>query len=95
MTIRMYANRKELALDDVEVRLAHDREYRRDCEGCEEAPRQVDVLRRWIRLDGELTEAERARLLEIADRCPVHRTLTGTIRVETHELAGDAAAAAD
>jgi len=85
MTIRMYANRKGIALHDVDVRLEHERDYERDCEGCDEAPLRVDVLRRRIRLEGELEPATRQRLLEIANRCPVHRTLTGAIRIETQE----------
>ena len=83
MTIRMYANRKQWPLADVQVQLQHSREHAQDCEECDEKPAQVDVLSRAIRLDGDLDESQRARLMEIADRCPVHRTLEGNLRIDT------------
>lgn len=83
MTIRMYANRKEWPLEDVRVRLAHVRDYDRDCSGCDEQPVRMEKLQRYIGFEGPLDAAQRARLLEIADRCPVHRTLEGHLRVET------------
>lgn len=83
MTIRMYANRKQWPLADVQVQLRHSREHAQDCEECDEKPAQVDVLSRAIRLDGDLDESQRARLMEIADRCPVHRTLEGNLRIDT------------
>jgi uncharacterized OsmC-like protein len=63
------------------VRLSHRRDYARDCEECEEKPVQIDLIERRISLKGTLDEAQRARLLEIAEKCPVHRTLTGTIKI--------------
>ncbi|MEO0621975.1 MAG: bifunctional alpha/beta hydrolase/OsmC family protein [Pseudomonadota bacterium] len=83
MTIRMYARRKGWPLAHVSVDVSHDREHIRDCEGCEDAPQRIDVFRRVIRFEGPLDEAQRARLLEIADRCPVHRTLEAEARIET------------
>ena len=83
MTIRMYANRKQWPLKDVQVQLQHTREHAADCANCEDKPTRVDVLSRAIRLEGELDEKQEARLLEIADRCPVHRTLTGSLRIDT------------
>ena len=83
MTLRMYANRKELPLEDVDIVLAHSREHARDCEDCDEAPRKIEVLTRRIRLTGDLTDAQRQRLLEIADRCPVHRTLEAELHIRT------------
>lgn len=83
MTIRMYANRKGWPLEDVRVQLEHSREHARDCADCDEKPAQLDVLSRAIRLDGALDETQRARLMEIADRCPVHRTLEGDLRIDT------------
>ena len=85
MTIRMYADHKGLALDDVEIRLRHERIHVDDCATeCDEDIRagadkhgRIERIERYIDLTGDLTEAERARLLEIADRCPVHRTLMG------------------
>jgi uncharacterized OsmC-like protein len=82
MTLLLSARRKRWPLDGDEVRLSHRREYARDCEECEEHPVQLDLIERWITLRGALDAAQRARLLEIAARCPVHRTLTGTIRID-------------
>ena len=81
MTLLLYARRKRWPLEGVEVRLSHRRDYARDCEECDEQPVQIDQIERHIRLLGPLDEPQRARLLEIAKKCPVHRTLTGTIRV--------------
>ena len=81
MTLLMYARRKGWPLEDVEVRLSHQRDYARDCAECDTTPVQIDQIERRIRLKGSLDQAQRARLLEIAEKCPVHRTLTGTIRV--------------
>lgn len=84
MTIRMYANHKKLSLDNVNVRLQHSRVHAEDCEDCDsESAGKVDVLERWIELEGDLTDAERARLMQIADRCPVHRTLEGDLHIRT------------
>jgi putative redox protein len=75
MTLRMYANRKGLNVDNIQVKLEHNRIHASDCETCEEQPGKVDQIRRWIRIEGDLTDAQRKRMLEIADMCPVHRTL--------------------
>lgn len=83
MTLRMYAARKKIPLDHVAVELKHSRDYLKDCEGCEEKPMQIDVLEREIILQGSLSEEERERLLQIADRCPVHRTLHNHLQVRT------------
>lgn len=83
MTVRMYANRKQWPLDDIDVRLTHSREHHKDCEDCDEKPTRLEVLRREIALHGDLDDDQRARLLEIADRCPVHRTLESDLRIET------------
>ncbi len=84
MTIRMYAEHKKLNLDNVNVRLEHSRVHAEDCEDCDsESAGKVDVLERWIELDGDLSDAERARLMQIADRCPVHRTLEGDLHIRT------------
>lgn len=81
MTLLMYARRKQWPLEDVVVRLGHRRDYARDCEECGERPVQLDVIDRRIALIGPLDAEQRARLLEIAEKCPVHRTLLGTIKV--------------
>jgi putative redox protein len=85
MTIRMYANRKKWPLDDVQIQLQHSREHARDCEDCETKSVALEVLTRAIRLVGDLDESQKKRLLEIADRCPVHRTLTSQLRIDTVE----------
>lgn len=72
MTLRMYANRKKLALDDIDVKLVHERVHAIDCEGCND---KIERLTRRITLHGDLTDEQKQRLLEIADKCPVHRTL--------------------
>ncbi|UTW12533.1 bifunctional alpha/beta hydrolase/OsmC family protein [Marinobacterium rhizophilum] len=83
MTLRMYANHKKIPLDDVQVSLSHSRQHREDCEGCTDSDSRIEVLQRRIRLKGDLSEAQRQRLLEIADRCPVHKTLEGPLKVGT------------
>jgi len=92
MTLRMYAQRKSLPLDKVSVRLSHSRIHARDCADCETSSGYVDVLQRRIALSGDLSAEQRERLLEIADKCPVHRTLTGEIRVYSELAAADSAA---
>ena len=83
MTIRMYANHKKLPLDDVTVTLSHDRQHITDCEGCETTPKKIEVLNRTVTLKGDLSEENRQRLLQIADRCPVHRTLKSDLKIQT------------
>lgn len=85
MTIRMYANRKQWPLEDVRVELTHQRDHGADCERCEEPGEVIDVIKRTLSLAGELDDAQRERLFEIADRCPVHKTLTGDLRIETED----------
>ena len=86
MTVRMYAQRKEWPLQDVQISLRHSREHKTDCEGCDDSPLKIDVIDRDITLTGDLTDEQRARLLEIADKCPVHRTLTGNLDIRTRAL---------
>ena len=83
MTLRIYARRKGWPLNDVEVRLRHDRIHARDCADCETKEGRLDRVQREILLLGPLDESQRARLLEIANRCPVHRTLDSEIHVST------------
>ncbi len=83
MTLRLYARRKAIPLSHVTVDVTHDREHMKDCEDCDKTGPKVDVFRRTIALQGDLTDEQRAALLRIADRCPVHRTLTETSTVET------------
>ncbi|MFG0295678.1 MAG: alpha/beta fold hydrolase [Maioricimonas sp. JB045] len=77
ITLRMYANRKQWPLEDVTVRLRHEKIHAKDCETCESNDGTVDRMQVDLTLTGDLTDQQRQRLLEIAHRCPVHRTLTG------------------
>ncbi len=81
MTLQMYARHKGLPLESATVSVKHGRIHAKDCEDCESLGGRVDEFVREIRLDGELDAASRQRLVEIADKCPVHRTLTGEIRI--------------
>lgn len=81
MTLHMYARRQGWDLRQVQIELSHERSYREDCENCEDPRSRIDVIDRRIRLEGDLTAEQRARLLEIAERCPVHRTLSGEIEI--------------
>lgn len=83
MTLRMYADRKGWPLESVRVRLAHDRIHAKDCEACETEEGRVDRIEREIELAGPLDAAQRRRLLEVADMCPVHRTLGAEVQVES------------
>lgn len=83
MTLRMYAQRKQLALDRVIVRLKHSKTHATDCVDCETRPVRLDRIDRQIELLGDLDAAQRARLLEIADKCPVHKTLEGGSDIHT------------
>lgn len=81
MTLRMYAERKGWPLRHVEVLLKHGRIHARDCADCETVSGVVDVILCDIVIEGDLGHDQRQRLLEIARKCPVHRTLTGEIKV--------------
>ena len=83
MTLRMYADRKQLPLERVSVALQHSKIHAADCASCETAEGKVDRIDRVITLDGDLDDDQRGRLHEIADRCPVHRTLHSEIDVQT------------
>ena len=84
MTLRLYADRKQLPLDHVEVLVAHEKRHRADCEACVNDPTaRIDHFDRTLHLTGKLTEAQRADLIAIADRCPVHRTLEQGARIIT------------
>ncbi len=83
MTLRMYAEMNNLPLERVRVRLSHRKIHAQDCLDCETQEGKVDEIAREITLEGDLTEEQRERLLEIANRCPVHRTLTSEIKVRS------------
>lgn len=83
MTLRLYATRKEIPLERVIVRLKHAKRYIDDCKDCGDKPVMLDHIEREIELVGALSEEQRARLLDMADKCPVHRTLTSKIVINT------------
>jgi len=83
ITLRMYADLKKLPLERVRVRLSHRKIHAQDCAECETKEGKLDQITREIELEGALTPEQRQRMLEIADRCPVHRTLTSEIRILT------------
>ena len=83
MTLQMYARRKGWPLEEAVVRLSHNKIHADDCRDCDEKERWIDTMERELELRGELDETQRQRLLEIAGQCPVHRTLTGEVRIET------------
>jgi putative redox protein len=85
MTLRLYAERKKLPLTRAIVRLHHSRIHATDCAECETKEGMLDRIERTITLEGELDAEQRKQLLEIADKCPVHRTLTSEINIRTSE----------
>ncbi|PBN00593.1 bifunctional alpha/beta hydrolase/OsmC family protein [Pseudomonas aeruginosa] len=84
MTMRMYARRKQIRLSRLEVRLNHSREHHADCEACIDGKHMVDSIRRELVIEGDMTVEQRLRLLQIAELCPVHKTLHNQIKITTH-----------
>lgn len=86
MTMKMYADRKEFPLETARVHVTHDRDHGKDCDHCEEEGAQVQALDRTITLTGpQLTDEQREKIIAIADKCPVHRTLEGHLHIHTKE----------
>ena len=83
MTLAMYARRKGWPLEAVTVRLRHAKIHAADCDACETREGRLDHVERSVELAGALSDDQRARLLDIANKCPVHRTLMSEIHVET------------
>lgn len=83
MTLRMYADQKKWPLEHVSVRLSHQKIHAQDCAECETREGKVDRIEREIEITGDLDEAQRTRLMEIADKCPVHRTLHAEVSIVT------------
>lgn len=83
ITLRMYAERKKWPLKRLSVRIKHSRIHAEDCKTCETKEGHIDRIERVISMEGPLDDEQRKRLLEIADKCPVHRTLTSEVLIET------------
>lgn len=88
MTLNGYARRKKMNVSRVSVDVSHTRIHAEDCETCEKADGQVDQFTREISIVGDITDEERARMLEIADKCPVHKTLENEIKIITRSAEG-------
>ncbi len=89
MTLNGYARRKKLNVKQVSVRVEHDRIHAEDCDTCEKTEGKVDQFIRYITIEGDITEDQRTRMLQIADLCPVHKTLENEIRVVTRLEEGE------
>lgn len=87
MTIRLYVARKNWPLRRVRVTLRHSKIHAKDCAECETKVGMVDQITREIALEGDLDAEQTAKVMEIADKCPVHRTLTSEIRIVTRRVA--------
>ena len=83
ITLRMYASRKGWPLNEIKIHLTHGKVHASDCEDCETREGKIDHIDRVLELEGDLNHEQKARLLEIADKCPVHRTLHREVKVKT------------
>jgi putative redox protein len=86
MTLRMYAEQKQWPLQGVQVRLAHSKIHAEDCASCDTEQGMLDRIDAEISLVGDLSDDQRERLMEIADHCPIHRTLVSEIQIRSHVL---------
>ncbi|WNO62098.1 bifunctional alpha/beta hydrolase/OsmC family protein [Rheinheimera sp. MMS21-TC3] len=83
MTMRMYAKHKKLAVDNISVSLSHSKNYHQDCQNCEQQDGRVELITRKITITGDISDEQKQRLLAIADKCPVHKTLHSKLLVKT------------
>ena len=83
MTMRMYADRKGWDINQIRVHLNHEKKHSDDCVDCEKSTSKIDHFERLIEIDSQLEDSQITRLLEIANKCPVHRTLEGEVKIET------------
>ena len=86
MTVALYARRKGWALNGVTVRLSHSRIHAADCAACETTDGWLDRVEWTLQFDGDLDDAQRTRLLEIAQMCPVHRTLRSEVHIAPPQI---------
>jgi len=84
MTIRLVANKKQWPLDSVQVELSHERSHQKDCDDCDDASGYMETIKRTVTVNGQLSSSQKERLKQIADRCPVHKTLSQKIDIETN-----------
>ena len=83
ITVRMYANLKKIPLDDIVVHLKHQKVHAEDCQNCDDPKSMIDHIDRMLEFKGNLTPEQRSKLLEIANKCPVHKTLTHAVSITT------------
>ncbi len=88
ITLRMYADRKGWDLQEAEVHLSQNRVRAKDCEDCKTNEGYIHVIEKKVKLIGDLDEKQRKRLMEVADKCPVNKTLLNEIKITTEELVG-------
>ncbi len=86
MTLRMYADHKKIDLKEVKIKLTHEKVHATDGVAVDGAKSKIDQIKRFIKIEGDLTEAQRKRLIEIADKCPVHKTIEGKPKIITEEI---------
>jgi putative redox protein len=86
MTIGFYARKRSWPLENITVSLRHSRIHAADCEECETKEGKIDRIELDIQLTGSLTDEQRAKLMEMADKCPVHQTLTSEINIKTRAI---------
>lgn len=83
MTIKMYAERKSIKLSKIEVILSHEKKYYDHCQSCEEQTQKLDTIDKEILIEGDITPQQHQRILEIAEKCPVNRTLQSEIIINS------------
>ena len=86
MTIGLYARKRSWPVEKISVSLWHSKIHAKDCDDCETKEGRIDGIEMEIHLDGALTDEQRAKLMEIAEKCPVHQTLTSEINIKTRAI---------
>lgn len=83
MTVKLYANRKKWPVGDMYLEMRHNKRHIDDCSHCEEPSSKIDFIQKELIIKGDLTQEQRDKLLDISQKCPVHRTLKGDIKIES------------